>query len=68
MTISVTDAPGTLGGNQGDAAKETVGDCSIAAAPALPAWSRALLALAVVAGGGAVLARGAGGRSPASPG
>jgi hypothetical protein len=62
ITLTVTDVPGTLGGTEGDAVSATVASCSIAV-PTLPTWGLALLALVLLAGGGALLARGPRGRS-----
>ena len=63
VTLVVTNVPASnapVGGTEGDAATAQVGDCSIAGVPTLPVWGMALLALALVAGGGVLLGRGTG--------
>ena len=71
VALVVTNVPGSsapLGGTEGDVATETVGDCTLPVAPTLPVWGLTLLALALVGGGRALLARGARDRSPAAMG
>ncbi len=57
VRLSVTDIPGTIAGTEGDVVNATVTNCSIAAVPALPLWGLALLALALLASGAALLTR-----------
>ena len=53
VTLSVTDVPPTILGNEGDATTATVTGC----VPTVPGWGLAFLALALLAGGGTLLAR-----------
>lgn len=65
VVLSISDAPPSIQGAEGDAATATVMSCP--SAPTLPGWGMALLALALAGAGAGVLARGARRRANGQP-